>query len=95
MTHRPVVDDGWYEDFTKIFYGTDYVYGSKAKGNTVDELLKMGKPFIYFASVQDLRGSSAVGGKFTKTVAFLILYGIVVLSMRPMRVQLRFLVRKQ
>lgn len=19
MTHRPVVDDGWYEDFTKIF----------------------------------------------------------------------------
>lgn len=26
----------------------------------------MGKPFIYFASVQDLRGSSAVGGKFTK-----------------------------
>lgn len=66
MTHRPVVDDGWYEDFTKIFYGTDYVYGSKAKGNTVDELLKMGKPFIYFASVQDLRGSSAVGGKFTK-----------------------------
>ena len=66
MTHRPVVDDGWYEDFTKIFYCTDYVYGSKAKGNTVDELLKMGKPFIYFASVQDLRGSSAVGGKFTK-----------------------------
>lgn len=66
MTHSPVVDDGWYEDFTKIFYGTDYVYGSKAKGNTVDELLKMGKPFIYFASVQDLRGSSAVGGKFTK-----------------------------
>lgn len=66
MTHRPVVDDGWYEDFTKIFYGTDYVYGSKTKGNTVDELLKMGKPFIYFASVQDLRGSSAVGGKFTK-----------------------------
>ena len=50
----------------KFFYGTDYVYGSKAKGNTVDELLKMGKPFIYFASVQDLRGSSAVGGKFTK-----------------------------
>ena len=66
MTHRPVVDDGWYEDFTKIFYGTDYIYGSKAKGNTVDELLKIGKPFIYFASVQDLRGSSAVGGKFSK-----------------------------
>lgn len=66
MTHRPVVDDGWYDDFTKIFYGTEYIYGSKSKGYTVDELLAMNKPFIYFASVQDLRGSSAVGGKFDK-----------------------------
>lgn len=66
MTHRPVVDDGWYDDFTKIFYGTEYIYGSKAKGYTVDELLAMNKPFIYFASVQDLRGSSTVGGKFDK-----------------------------
>lgn len=66
MTHRPVVDDGWYDDFTKIFYGTEYIYGSKSKGYTVDELLAMNKPFIYFASVQDLRGSSAVGGKFNK-----------------------------
>lgn len=66
MTHRPVVDEGWYEDFTKIFYGTDYIYGSKSKGYTVDELLAMNKPFIYFVSVQDLRGSSAVGGKFDK-----------------------------
>lgn len=66
MTHRPVVDDGWYDDFTKIFYGTEYIYGSKSKGYTVDELLAMNKPFIYFASVQDLRGSAAVGGKFDK-----------------------------
>lgn len=69
MTHRPVVDAGWYEDFTKIFNGTDYIYGSKGSGYTVKELLKMGKPFIYFASVQDLRGSSAVGGKFDKNNA--------------------------
>lgn len=66
ITHRPVVDAGWYEDFTKIFYGTDYIYGSKASGYTVEQLLKMGKPFIYFASVQDLRGSAVVGGKFDK-----------------------------
>ena len=66
MTHRPVVDDGWYDDFTKIFYGTEYIYGSKSKGYTVEQLLSMNKPFIYFASVQDLRGSSAVGGKFDK-----------------------------
>src|SRR5699024_2153687 len=28
LTHRPVVNAGWYEDFTKIFYDTDYLYGS-------------------------------------------------------------------
>lgn len=67
LTHRPVVDAGWYDDFTKIFYGVnDYIYGSKATGYTVDQLLASGKKFIYFASVQDLRGSSTVGGKFDK-----------------------------
>lgn len=67
LTHRPVVDAGWYEDFTKIFYGVeDYIYGSKATGYTVDKLLSSGKNFIYFASIQDLRGSSEVGGKFNK-----------------------------
>ena len=67
LTHRPVVDAGWYEDFTKIFYGmNDYIYGSKATGYTVEQLLESGKSFIYFASIQDLRGSSEVGGKFDK-----------------------------
>ena len=67
LTHRPVVDAGWYEDFTKIFYGMDdYIYGSKATGYTVEQLLESGKSFIYFASIQDLRGSSEVGGKFDK-----------------------------
>lgn len=66
ITHRPVVNDGWYEDFTKIFYGTDYVYGSKTNGYSVDDLLNKKKPFVYFASIQDLRGSETVGGKFDK-----------------------------
>lgn len=67
MTHRPVVDAGWYEDFTKIFADNEeYIYGSKAFGYTLEQLLSTGKPFIYFASVQDLRGSSQVGGKFDK-----------------------------
>lgn len=67
LTHRPVVDTGWYEDFTKIFYGMDnYIYGSKATGYTAEQLLVSGKSFIYFASIQDLRGSSEVGGKFNK-----------------------------
>ena len=68
ITHRPVVDDGWYKDFGKIFYGMDdtYVYGSKNNGETLDRLLRSGKRFVYFASIQDLRGSSQVGGKFDK-----------------------------
>ena len=29
LTHRPVVDDGWYDDFHKIFYDRrDFAYGS-------------------------------------------------------------------
>lgn len=67
LTHRPVVDAGWYDDFTKIFHDSDgALYGSKATGYTLAELLKTKKKFIYFASIQDLRGSSEVGGKFDK-----------------------------
>lgn len=67
LTHRPVVDAGWYEDFMKIFYRMkDVIYGSKSTGYTVDQLLASGKNFIYFASIQDLRGSAEVGGKFDK-----------------------------
>lgn len=69
-THRPVVDDGWYEDFQKIFYDTDdYTYGSKGHGAAIEDLLNSGKKFVYFASIQDLRGSSTVGGKFDKNDA--------------------------
>lgn len=66
VTHRPVVDSGWYEDFSKIFYKEDYIYGSKNNGSTMKYLLSSGKKFIYFASIQDLRGSDKVGGKFNK-----------------------------
>jgi superfamily II DNA or RNA helicase len=67
ITHRPVVDKGWYEDFGKIFHGVDdYLYGSKNTGTDIDYLLSSGKKFVYFASIQDLRGSATVGGKFDK-----------------------------
>ena len=67
ITHRPVVDEGWYKDFKNIFYESDeYEYGSKSNGATVEYLVKSGKKFVYFASMQDLRGSSTVGGKFDK-----------------------------
>ncbi|TLS35403.1 Eco57I restriction-modification methylase domain-containing protein [Pseudalkalibacillus caeni] len=65
ITHRPVVSDGWFEDFYKIFR-SDYDFGSKAKGETFEKLVESNKPFIYFASMQDLRGSSYVGGEFDK-----------------------------
>ena len=66
LTHRPVVNDGWYEDFSKIFDGTKYLYGSKTHGYSVKELIDKKSNFIYFASLQDLRGSEAAGGKFNK-----------------------------
>lgn len=71
LTHRPVVDAGWFEDFGKIFYNKpDFAYGSKNKGNTFQTLEKQLKKdnskYIFFASMQDLRGSSQVGGNFNK-----------------------------
>lgn len=79
LTHRPVVDEGWFDDFGKIFYDRlDYEYGSKHKGSTftsleehtrktfnINEKAEKGK-YVYFASMQDLRGSELVGGKFDK-----------------------------
>ena len=60
ITHRPVVNAGWYADFDKIFGGTNYIYLDKNSGINCD------KNFVYFASLQDLRGSETVGGKFDK-----------------------------
>ena len=34
ITHRPVVDVGWYDDFKKIFRSTDYKYCNKERGIT-------------------------------------------------------------
>lgn len=63
MTHRPVVDEGWFEDFKKIgMPSAGYFYGSKKDGEDFDYLVKSNKPFVYFASLQDLRGSELAGG---------------------------------
>lgn len=71
LTHRPVVDDGWFEDYHKIFYNRyDFEYGSKSNGEVFESLKVLhnscGKKYIYFASMQDLRGSELVGGNFDK-----------------------------
>ena len=70
LTHRPVVDEGWFDDFKKIFYDSkEYHYGSKNNGELfgkLEQLAAKGEKYVYFASMQDLRGSEQVGGKFDK-----------------------------
>lgn len=71
LTHRPVVDSGWFDDFGKIFYDNPrFAYGSKNNGEShasLEARAKQGKcRYVYFASMQDLRGSELVGGHFDK-----------------------------
>ena len=71
LTHRPVVNSGWFEDFGKIFYDRDdVVYGSKNNGEPYASMERRaaaeGLHYVYFASMQDLRGSEQVGGNFDK-----------------------------
>ena len=64
MTHRPVVSDSWFDDFYKMGMEIQgYIYGSKDKGKLISELKNSDQPFVYFASIQDLRGSEIFGGK--------------------------------
>lgn len=76
-THRPVVLKGWKEDFHKIFNEKDtpWIFGNKRNqvnrsGIELRDLINAqkseGKKFVYFASLQDLRGSKRVGGSFDK-----------------------------
>lgn len=76
-THRPVVLKGWKEDFHKIFNEKDtpWIFGNKRNqvnrsGIELKDLINAqeseGKKFVYFASLQDLRGSKRVGGSFDK-----------------------------
>ncbi|MCH5178046.1 MAG: Eco57I restriction-modification methylase domain-containing protein [Prevotellaceae bacterium] len=71
LTHRPVVDEGWFEDFGKIFYDdATFMYGSKSKSESFQSLESRSRKgeggYVYFASMQDLRGSELVGGHFDK-----------------------------
>lgn len=85
VTHRPVVEDGWRTDHALIFgeqsnhlfvtkevQGANYEYDSAIDSEN-DRILrnyaKQDASFVYFASMQDLRGSRLAGGKFNKNVA--------------------------
>lgn len=67
LTHRPVVVSGWKEDFYNVFVrGDGYYFGSRSEGMSLSSLRQSCSHYIYFASLQDLRGSSLVGGHFNK-----------------------------
>ena len=86
VTHRPVVEDGWRDDFDLIFgegdnraflkkdrFDTDSsVYDAAMDARNDANLTayqNSGKAFVYFASMQDLRGSQRADGKFDKNNA--------------------------
>ena len=71
LTHRPDVEAGWFKEFKNIFYDTpDFAYGSRTNGEPYANLEARAKRgecrYLYFASIQDLRGSERVGGNFDK-----------------------------
>lgn len=82
VTHRPVVVHGWKKEHDLIFEeDSDHVFITKrTKKNSYEHdaiidaeneralknTLISGKPFTYFTSLQELRGSSPVGGKHNK-----------------------------
>lgn len=72
ITHRPVVDKGWHDDFKKIFgsdrkyeYATRMMEDKDSKGDfyQLTSLVDAGsKRLIFFVSMQFLRLSTLVGG---------------------------------
>ncbi len=71
LTHRPVVDEGWRDDFFKIFHGRkDCIYCSKgdreAFADAEARAARGEASYVCFASMQDLRGSQTVGGQYDK-----------------------------
>ena len=82
ITHRPAVEDGWGTDHDLMFAGEKHLFIDKTNGSVdydsaidADNDFKLKKtvqyqtPFVYFASIQDLRGSQRVGGKYNKNNA--------------------------
>ena len=69
VTHRPVVDKGWHEDFHKIFDGTDYRYATRTDDESSGDFYSLNRRvtdgkcrLVFFVSMQYLRRSTLVGG---------------------------------
>lgn len=96
ITHRPAVEDGWDGDHDLIFKGRethafiDKTNGKIEIGGAIDaendakikELARQDKPFVYFASIQDLRGSARVkeGGFRKNNAVFDLDWNLIVID---------------
>lgn len=82
ITHRPAVEDGWGTDHDLMFAGEKHLFIDKTNGSVdydsaidadndfkLKQTVQSQMPFVYFASIQDLRGSKRVGGKYNKNNA--------------------------
>lgn len=82
ITHRPAVEDGWGTDHDLMFAGEKHLFIDKTNGSVdydsaidadndfkLKQTVQSQTPFVYFASIQDLRGSQQVGGKYNKNNA--------------------------
>ena len=82
ITHRPAVEDGWGTDHDLMFAGEKHLFIDKTNGSVdydsaidadndfkLKQTVQSKTPFVYFASIQDLRGSKRVGGKYNKNNA--------------------------
>ena len=67
ITHRPVVKEGWMDDFYSIFgEQTQYKFYAKNYAHDLKDITVDTHHVVAFASMQDLRESKAVGGKYDK-----------------------------
>ncbi len=76
VTHRPVVNESWKEDFDKIFKGTDnkFQYGTKFENDSTGNFFDLERyankekenGYVFFASMQYLRRSSLVNDNNTE-----------------------------
>ena len=82
ITHRPAVEDSWDSDHKLMFEGTNHKFLDKTASSytfndkidaendfKLRQIARTDTPFVYFASIQDLRGSKRVGGKYNKNNA--------------------------
>ena len=62
LTHRPAVEQDWRDDFNKVFPGTDFYFQTHHTTGFQPKHANI----VYFTSLQDMRESEAVRGRYRK-----------------------------